>query len=209
VPQPRWFGLSLTANDPVTNQPDYWHFTVFALVMFILLGLAVVNLRRGAVGRRFLAVRSNERAAAAAGIDVARTKLFGFAIASAIAGVGGVLQAYRLGNVQSENYGLFVGIGILAFAYLGGITSVWGAIIGGVLVAGGLASQIISNITGSDFNTYVSLIGAVGLILTAILNPEGISTGNALLFRHLWSKRKVAAMPRSASATPANVSSTS
>jgi branched-chain amino acid transport system permease protein len=203
VPTPNWFGFNVSATDPKTHLTDYWHFTAFAIVVFALLGLAVVNIRRGSVGRRFLAVRANERAAAAVGISVARTKLLGFAIASALAGVAGVLQAYRLGNVQATSYSLFVGLGILAIAYLGGITSVYGAIIGGLLAAGGLMSQVLSNISGSDFKTYMSLIGAVGLILTAVLNPEGIATGNALLFKHLWSKRMSARGPAPDTVIPA------
>ena len=49
----------------------------------------VSNLRRGAAGRRLLAVRSNERAAAALGLNVLVAKLYAFMLASAIAGVGG------------------------------------------------------------------------------------------------------------------------
>ena len=188
VPRPKWFGVDLGASDPKTNLTDYWHFTAFALVALVLMGLAVANIRRGAVGRRFLAIRANERAAAAVGINVARTKLLGFAIGSALAGMAGVFQAYRLGSVQATSYSLFIGLGILAMAYLGGITGVYGAVIGGLLAAGGLISQVLSNLSGADFRTYMSLIGAVGLILTAILNPEGLSTGNALLAKHLWSK---------------------
>jgi branched-chain amino acid transport system permease protein len=190
VPPPRWFGINVGARDPVTNLDDYWHFTAFAGGILILMGLAVAHLRRGATGRRFLAVRSNERAAAAAGINVSRTKLLGVAIASAFAGVAGVLQAYRLGSVQATSYSLFLGLGIFAVAYLGGITSVWGAVVGGTLVAGGLVSQILSELSGSDFRSYMSVIAAIGLILTAILNPEGIATGNALLAKHLWAKRR-------------------
>jgi branched-chain amino acid transport system permease protein len=187
----------------VTNTTDYWRFTAFAVLAFVLLGLAVVNLRRGATGRRFLAVRANERAAAAAGIDVARTKLLGFAIASALAGIGGIFQAYRLGSVAVESYSLFAGLAILAFAYLGGITSVWGAIIGGLMVGGGLVSQTIGNFADADFNAYLSVIGAIGLILTAILNPEGIATGTALTVKHLWAKARGRQAPVPAPPSPA------
>ena len=80
--------------------------------------------------------------------------------------------------------------GVFAVAYLGGITSVWGAVVGGPLVAGGLVSQFLSEVAGSDFRSYMSVIAAIGLILTAILNPEGIATGNALMVKHLWAKRR-------------------
>jgi branched-chain amino acid transport system permease protein len=162
-----------------------------------------VNLRRGATGRRFLAVRANERAAAAAGIDVARTKLLGFGIASALAGIGGIMQAYRLGGIAVESYSLFAGLAILAFAYLGGITSVWGAIIGGLMVGGGLVSQTIGNFANADFNAYLSIIGAIGLILTAILNPEGIATGTALTVKQLWAKARGRQAPAPAPPSPA------
>jgi branched-chain amino acid transport system permease protein len=192
VPRPIWFGIDVGARNPDTNLDDYWHFTLFAGVILILMGLAVANLRRGFVGRRFLAVRANERAAAAVGIDVVRNKMLGFLIASALAGVAGVLQAYRLGSVQATSYSLFVGLGVLAMAYLGGITSVWGSVIGAMMVSGGLLSQLLSDISGADFRSYMSLIGAIGLIITVIANPEGISTGNVLLFRHLRQKRQQA-----------------
>ena len=204
VPDPNWFGVSLSATDPVTNQTDYWHFTAFAFVVLVALGLAVVNLRRGIIGRRFLAVRGNERAAAACRVDVTRTKLLGFAIAAAIAGVAGVLQGYRLGSIGVSNYTVFAGISILAFAYLGGITTVSGAAVGGLLVGGGVVSYAISDLTGSQFNTYVSLIGAVGLILTAITNPEGLATTNTLLAKRLASRRRPGASPSPGSAVNAN-----
>lgn len=190
VPPPNWFGFEVGATNPETGLTDYWHFTVFAAIGAILMGVGVANLRRGAVGRRFLAVRANERAAAAAGIDVSRTKLLGFAIGSAIAGMAGIFQAYRLGNVTATSYGLFIGLGVIAMAYLGGITATWGAAIGAMLAAGGLASQLLSEWSGADFRSYLSLIGAIGLVLTAILNPEGIATGNALLFKHVMAKRR-------------------
>jgi branched-chain amino acid transport system permease protein len=106
-----------------------------------------------------------------------------------------------------ETYSLFVGLAILAFAYLGGITSVWGAIIGGLLIGGGLVSQTIGNFADADFNAYLSIIGAIGLILTAILNPEGIATGTSLTVKHLWAKARGRA-PAPAPPAPAPTSGT-
>jgi branched-chain amino acid transport system permease protein len=116
-----------------------------------------------------------------------------------------VLQAYRLGSVNATSYSLFFGLAIFAMAYIGGITAVWGAVIGGLLVSGGLVSQILSDISGADFQSYMALIGAIGLIVTAILNPEGIATGNALLFKQLWAKRTGSA-EAAAALPPASVS---
>ena len=99
------------------------------------------------------------------------------------------MQAYRLGAVQVESYSLFAGLAILAFAYLGGITSVWGAIIGGLMVGGGSGRPRPSATSPVTTSTPTSpIIGAIGLILTAILNPEGIATGTALTVKALWAK---------------------
>jgi branched-chain amino acid transport system permease protein len=188
VPRPSWFGIYLGAADPTSNKTDYWHFSVFAVIVFALLGMGVAILRKGATGRRFLAVRANERAAAAAGIDVARTKLLGFGIAAAIAGVAGVVQSYRLGSLRPDNYSLFIGLGLFSFVYIGGITTVYGAIIGGLLVAGGLVVSFIDLHASGGFADYVPLIGAIGLILNAILNPEGLSVAWGGMGKALWAK---------------------
>ena len=188
VPRPFWFGTFVGATDPDTASTDYWRFTIFAVIVTVVVALGVAGLRRGATGRRFLAVRANERAAAAAGINVARTKLLGFAIAAAIAGLAGVVQSYRLGSIQPENYGLFASLAAFAFVYLGGITSLYGSVVGGLLVAGGIVAQFIDLHAGGGFEQYVPMIGAIGLILTAILNPEGIALANAELGKGIWRK---------------------
>jgi hypothetical protein len=64
----------------------------------------VANVRRGRSGRRLIAVRTNERAAAALGIDVVVTKLYAFALASAIAALGGILLAFRLSSISYQSF---------------------------------------------------------------------------------------------------------
>ena len=198
VPRPEWFGAYVGAADPGTARTDYWRFTVFAVVVTAAVALAVAGLRRGATGRRFLAVRANERAAAAAGINVARAKLTGFAIAAGIAGLAGVLQSYRLGSIRTDAYGLFVGLALFAFVYLGGITSVYGAVIGGLLVSGGLIAHTIDTHADGGFEQYVPVVGAIGLILTAIVHPEGIALANAEMGKKLWHRVRGAPAARPA-----------
>jgi len=134
-----------------------------------------------------LAVRANERAASAAGINVARTKLIGFAIAAAIAGVAGELIAYKSTLISSDNYELFLGLGLLAFAFLGGITVPSGAVVGGLMVGGGLIAARLDQ-WFSGVNEYIVLVGAIGLIVTAIFNPEGIVLANARAYHGLRQK---------------------
>ena len=176
TPDPVWFGQRVGALDQDTFRTDYWHYTVFALILVALAGLLVVNVRRGVLGRRFLAIRSNERAAAAAGVDVARTKMLGFGLSSLLAGMAGVLVAYKVPMITSEYFDPFFGLAMLAFVYLGGITTVWGAILGGMLVGGGLISEFGSLHFEGITQAYIRAAGAIGLVVNAVItNGEGIS----------------------------------
>jgi branched-chain amino acid transport system permease protein len=149
-------------------------FGIFLVAVALVLALAVANIRRSATGRRMLAIRSNERAASAIGISVAHGKLLVFALSSFIAGVGGCLIAYRFGTVSDVSYGTVASLAALAVAYLGGITSVSGAVTAGIVAASGVAFYTTSQIIGS-LGKWEALIGGVLLIVTAIQNPEGIA----------------------------------
>ncbi|MGA0207917.1 MAG: ABC transporter permease, partial [Pontimonas sp.] len=151
-------------------------FGVFLVVILALLGLLVANIRRSGSGRVMLAVRGNERAAAAVGIDVTRVKMTMFAASSFIAGVGGTLIAYRFGSVSDLSYGVVASLTALSVAYLGGITSVSGAVTAGITAQAGIAFYGMSRLF-DGLGSWEALIGGVLLIITAILNPEGIAGG--------------------------------
>jgi branched-chain amino acid transport system permease protein len=149
-------------------------FAIFVVIVLLLLAVGVANIRRSATGRRFLAVRANERAAAAAGVNVMRTKLLAFAFASAIAGVAGVMSAYQARSVSSASWVFFASLAVLAFAYLGGITSINGAMVGGLLFGNGLVTALGQHHYQGVLE-YTSIIGGVAMIFTAISNPIGIA----------------------------------
>ena len=180
------FGLILGTN---ASRPI---FGVFLVVVTLALSLCVVNIRRSASGRRMLAVRSNERAASAAGISVSRVKLQVFAVSSFIAGVGGCLIAYRFGSVSDASFGTIASLTALAVAYLGGITCVSGAVAAGITASAGVAFYGMAKLTGS-LGDWEALIGGVLLILTAVLNPEGIAGGIRATVAEKVAAQKVAA----------------
>ncbi|MBK9179135.1 MAG: ABC transporter permease [Acidimicrobiales bacterium] len=207
VPNPTLFGIDLGFQRP--GDLFRIEFGLFALVVLVLVGLAVANLRRAGTGRRMLAVRSNERAAAAAGIDVARTKLLAFGISSFVAGVAGCMIAYQQGAISDISYGVFASLTFLAFAYLGGISSVSGALIAGSLVAGGIVFKalewVVSAWSDEGLGRYELLIGGLALIITAIVNPEGIAGAARHGFRRLGVMAKhpaVAPAERAGTAPP-------
>ncbi len=176
VGPPRFFGLAFGPNDAGSldgKLPSSW-FGLFCLAVAVGLALAVVALRRSALGRRMLAVRANERAAASAGVSVAGTKVLAFALAAFIAGIGGALSGYRFGSVTPLTFGSVASITLLAIAYLGGIASVSGAVVGGLLVAGGVGFTALDQWFGVG-DEYTLFLSGLGLVVTAVLRPEGVA----------------------------------
>lgn len=176
------FGLVLGDN---SSRPI---FAVFLVTVATLLALAVGNLRRSATGRRLLAVRGNERAALAAGISAFRMKLTAYAISSFIAGIGGSLIAYRFGRVSDASFGVVASLAALAVAYLGGISSVSGAVTAGLVAGSGVAFFALTEALPS-FGAWETFIGGFFLVLTAVLNPEGIAGGIQQEIAHRKAKR--------------------
>lgn len=174
VPNPELFGwdFGLVLGDK-SSRPV---FGIFLVVVALVLALVVSNIRRSAIGRRILAIRSNERAAAAIGISVAKVKMMAFTMSAFVAGVAGCLLAYRFGAVSDASYGIVASLTALAVAYLGGITSVSGAVTAGITAASGVAFFGMSELIGG-LGTWEAFIGGVLLIITAIQNPEGIAGG--------------------------------
>jgi branched-chain amino acid transport system permease protein len=149
-------------------------FGIFCVLVVAALAYFTARLRSSPWGRRMLAVRANERAAAAVGISVARTKLVAFGLSAFVAGLAGALSGYRFGSVSPDYFDVFASLSFLAFAYMGGISSVSGAVVGGFLVTNGLVFTALDDWFGLPLN-YAPLVGGLGLIATVVLNPNGIA----------------------------------
>jgi branched-chain amino acid transport system permease protein len=164
-------------------------FGVFVLVVLLGAIALVVNLTRGSAGKAMLAVRSNERAAAAAGINVTAIKLMVFAVSSFLAGIAGGLLGYSRGQISVGSFTALVGVSFLAYAYLGGITSVAGALIAGTLAPLGIGYVLFNDLLGENLSRYYLLISGLLLVVTSILNPVGIA-GQLALTRQRVSVRR-------------------
>ena len=162
---------------------------MFCLATAVVLCYAVANLRRSTTGRQMLAVRSNERAAAAAGVSVAGTKILGFALSASIAGIAGAIIAYRSSGASPDRFDYLQSLVFFAYAYLGGISSVAGAIVGGLIVSGGLLWTFLFEVVGisSDFTF---LLGGLGLIVAAIFAPDGTAGQVRSEWNKIWSRRR-------------------
>ncbi len=146
-------------------------FGLLVLAVLVATAVALARFRAGGPGRRLLAVRANERAAAAVGVDVAATRLQAFALSAFLAGMAGALLGYQQGQLSAGSFGAFVSLAYLAVAYLGGIAGIAGALVGGLLVPNGLAFTLL------DLGRYQLLCSGLGLMVVTVLAPGGITGG--------------------------------
>jgi branched-chain amino acid transport system permease protein len=177
VPEPHLLGLDLGPAAHFRgldgNQPS----PIFGWVVLVLTlasCLLVAYVRRGTLGQRMLAVRSNERAAAASAINPRNVKLAAFAISAVIAGVAGSLYAYNFGSVSADRFAAVVALSLIAFAYAGGITLISGAAFAGLISTQALFPYALDKWFGLNGNWFL-LFGGVILVITLIQNPDGVA----------------------------------
>ena len=174
IERPTLFGLAIDNVE---------HPQRFAIVSIVLLGLAgwgVANLRSGKVGRQLLAVRGSERAAASLGVAVGSVKVGAFAIASALAGLGGVMLGFRGDTVTYGQFGLLPSLNLLVFATIGGIGYVVGPMVGVIFAPGGLLAFLLGDL--DVLQRWLVLASGVVLIAILVLNPDGIVGGASRVF---------------------------
>ena len=196
IPIPRLFGMNLG----IGAGKDFPRpaFGILCLVVLVAVALGISYLRTSRLGTAMLAVRADERSAAAAGINVVRIKLIGFAVAAFIAGIGGSLLAYQLGNVTFEDFDAFLGLVLFSTVVVAGITSVSGGILAGIITSGGLLVTVISsNVGQGGVDNWYGVVAGIGVILTVIFNPEGI-VGPTHLALEQWRSRGAMARPTGA-----------
>ena len=150
-------------------------FCLLCLFILAVVGVGVALLRRSVLGAHMLAVRANERSAAAAGIDVRRTKILAFVIAGFIAGLAGALISYQQQVATASSFTAIAGVAVFATAYLTGVSSVIGGMMAGVSAGGGVIYLAVNQWLGD--NTYYSVITGLLLILTVVVYPEGATGG--------------------------------
>ena len=167
VGDPSFFGLNVNAASHPTR------YGLLALFCLVVATLIVANLRRGRSGRRLIAVRTNERAAAALGISVPVAKLYAFAVGAAIAGLGGILLAFRSSSINYAVFDSFTSITMVAYAMIGGIGYLLGPVIGATLAPGAFSERLLNEIN-SGIGKYIPLIGGVFLVLLVLVNQNGV-----------------------------------
>ena len=157
-------------------------FGVLVLTVTVLAAVAVLWLRASSLGRRLLAVRANERGAAALGVSVTSTKLLGFAISAFLAGLAGAMIGWEQTRLSFGSFDVFVSLALVAVTYVGGIGRVSGAVVGGSLVASGLVFTWLDHAAG--LGRYQLLISGVAVVVAIVIAPDGLTGAVARLARH-------------------------
>ena len=183
VGDPSIFGYDLSS----IRHPE--RYAIFVLAMALLAVWVVANVRRGRSGRRLIAVRTNERAAAALGVDVVRAKLFAFSLASAIAALGGILLAFRLSSISYQSYSSFTSIIFAGLSLVGGVGHLLGAFVGATMVTAGFNEEILES-TWSGVGEYIELISGIAILLTVLANPDGVAAEWVRTFRNMKRAKK-------------------
>jgi len=145
-------------------------FAVWCAVVFVVLAVLVVAVRRSWFGRQLTALRDSEVAAATAGLRVRQTKLIAFAFSGFIVGCAGALFGGLNGIVGGTQFEVVNGLVIVLFAFVGGITTVTGAGLGGALFA--LLVYVQTTVDGLSGVVFVAV---AALAVTLAREPNGLA----------------------------------
>ncbi|WP_067899364.1 branched-chain amino acid ABC transporter permease/ATP-binding protein [Nocardia vaccinii] len=182
VGEPTLFGIDIGA----TLYPE--RYALVAGGALIVCTILVANLRRGRAGRRLIAVRANERAAASLGIDVMGAKLYAFGLSSAIAAVGGIIYLFRspiivFGGLSNEQSITYVGL-----AVIGGLGFLVGPLVGALLATGSVLALLVDQVFGPGVSSWLQAVSGLLLLLLLIQEPDGAVKANLDQGRWLWKR---------------------
>ena len=150
---------------PLDSVVKYYYFvwTGVAVVMFLCL-----NIIQSRVGRALRSIHDSEMAASAVGVNVAKYKIYVFILSAVLASFSGSLYAHYLNFINPSSFDLFVSIKLIIMIILGGIYSLWGAIIGTALITF-LSYEWLHYFEEAEVMVY----GAIVLLIVIFL-PDGI-----------------------------------
>ena len=132
-----WFGSPIQFVAPFDFSDSNWAPMDFYWLIVLLVAICIVlatNLYNSRLGRAWMAVREDEVAAAASGINTVAIKLLAFSIGASFAGLAGCYYGAKLSLVSSENFEFIVSVSILIMVVLGGMGNIPGVIVGALTI---------------------------------------------------------------------------
>ena len=163
----------------------YYYLTLAAIVATVVV---FVRLGRSRVGRAWSAIREDEDAAEAMGVPTFTMKLWAFAIGASTAGLAGWIFASRASFISPANFPFFFSVLILAAVVVGGMGSIAGMVVGGLVVAflpeylrdvaiGETLTRWLNVVTGGEvttFTEYRTLLFGAALVAVMVFRPQGL-----------------------------------
>lgn len=170
IPAPTLFGHSF--RDPISlfsvyelpRQANYYYLAL-ALVLFTI--LVAKRLHASRIGLAWNALREDEIAARAQGINVTWYKILAFAVDAGIAGLAGTIYAFYIGYISPDNFTFLVSVTIMTMVIVGGIDNIFGVIVGAVLLT-------VLPEKFRVFEDYRLLFFGAIVILMLIVRPQGL-----------------------------------
>jgi branched-chain amino acid transport system permease protein len=160
-------GISLIANYQFNRYLNGWSLYEVCVGLTIAVIVASAAVRHSRVGRRFATLRTSEELASSVGVSPYRTKLLAFVLASAFGGLAGALYVYSQQFMSPDSATTTTSIYVLAACVIGGLGTVLGPVVGGVIVFG--LNQFLGG-----FTEYQGIIFGFLLLLFVIGAPDGI-----------------------------------
>ena len=188
-------GMTLTAGNlgiSAVDQPYFpgvrfnlldlrpWYWLILAILLFVL--FVNLRLRDSRIGRAWVALREDEVAAVSMGIPAVKTKLLAYSIGAAFGGMAGAFFGTYFTVVNASQFQFGFSIFILAMVIIGGLGSIWGAVVGG-LALGYINNYLIPDVLNnapSWFGLHFQLtqveFGIFGflLVMMMLLRPQGL-----------------------------------
>jgi branched-chain amino acid transport system permease protein len=190
-------GVSLIA---LPNIPGVGNFNKLDLAPWYWLALGIIvvavifnnRLEFSRLGRAWMAMREDEDAAAAMGVDIVRTKLLAFAMGATFSGFAGAYYASYIQSVFPSSFDFAISVTVLCAVVLGGSGNPYGAILGGIVVVGidriGLnvftitahrVGEFIPFLSGVDFQLWRYGLYGLALVVVMLFRPEGLLPNKA------------------------------
>ena len=170
IPRPGLFGIQMSLNEATI----YLYFLMIALCLFTI--FVVNRLQDSRIGRAWIALREDEVACQAMGIDKTKTKLTAFALGATWAGMVGVIFAAKTTFINPASFTFLESAMILSIVVLGGMGSIIGVILGAFILI--LTPEYLR-----AFSNYRMLLFGTTMVLMMVFRPQGIVTNVRRIYK--------------------------
>lgn len=179
IDRPGFFGMQMSLAQSTT----YIYYIMIALVVLTI--IVTNRLKNSRVGRAWIALREDEIACVAMGIDMARTKLSAYALGAFWAGMVGVIFAAKTTFINPASFTFMESAIILSIVVLGGMGSILGVILGAFILV--LLPEYLR-----AFSEYRMLIFGAAMALMMIFRPQGLISNLRQIYQYKGTKDKIA-----------------